>query len=258
MTTSVDSTNPGTGAEQGLERGLSVISISKTFDNVMALRDVSLHVAHGEVVGLFGRDGAGKTVCFQAIVGLTPIDSGRILLNREDIAQMTIDERGSLGLSYLPQEPSVFSGMTTAENILATLEQCEPEPETRVQRLDALLAEFKIDYVRDVPAIRLSGGERRRCEIARAMATSPSIMLLDEPFAGIDPLTIVGMKQMIGDLRKQGIGILISDQNVHDMLEIIDRAYILHEGQIMFEGSPQAMLDNKNVRHLYLGEDFLP
>ena len=254
----MDSTFPAGDDGHRPEQGLSVLAISKSFGNDMALNNVSLHIGYGEVVGLFGRDGAGKTICFQAIVGLTSIDEGRILLNGHDIADLTVDERGELGLSYLPQEPSVFSGMTTAENIHATLEMCEPDPVLQVERLDALLRDFNIAYVRDVPAMRLSGGERRRCEIARALAASPSIMLLDEPFSGIDPLSIVSLQKSIADLRQRDIGVLISDQNVHEMLEIIDRAYVLHEGRVIFEGDPANMLGDEQVRRFYLGADFTP
>jgi len=231
-----------------------MMAVSKRFGAVQALRNVSLSVAPGEVVGLFGRDGAGKTVCFEAIMGLTSIDSGRIILNGQDITRLTIDRRAPLGLSFLSQETSIFRSMTTAQNIAAVLEILEPDVLTRDRRLDQLLTQFNIDYVRDTPAMRLSGGERRRCEVARAMATAPTIMLFDEPFAGIDPMTVVSIASAISTLREQGVGVLISDQNVHAMVGLIDRACVLHGGEIVFEGKPAAMMADDYVHRVYLGQ----
>jgi lipopolysaccharide export system ATP-binding protein len=233
--------------------GLHMISVSKRFGPVWALKDVSLFVMSGEIVGLFGRDGAGKTVCFEAIMGLASINSGRILLNGQDVSRLTIDRRAPLGLSFLSQETSIFREMTTAENIAAVLELHEPDTQSRKARLEYLLSSFNIDYVRDTPALRLSGGERRRCEVARAMASTPTIMLFDEPFAGIDPMTVVSISKVISSLRKQGVGVLISDQNVHTMIELIDRAYVLHEGEIVFQGTPEAMNSDEYVHSVYLG-----
>ena len=233
--------------------GLAMTSVSKSFGTVRALRNMSLTVAPGEIVGLFGRDGAGKTVCFEAIMGLTGVDAGRIVLNGRDITRLTIDRRAPLGLSFLSQETSVFRGMTIAQNIDAVLELHEPDARARKERLDQLLVQFNIDYVRDTPAMRLSGGERRRCEVARAMATTPTIMLFDEPFAGIDPMTIATIANVISTLREQGVGALISDQNVHTMIELIDRAYVLHMGEIVFDGSPAAMMADDIVQSVYLG-----
>lgn len=232
---------------------LVMASVSKRFGSVQALKDISLSVAPSEVVGLFGRDGAGKTVCFEAIMGLTSIDSGGIFLNGQDITHLTIDRRAPLGLGFLSQETSIFRGMTTAENIAAVLELHEPDERARKERLELLLTQFDIDYVRDTPAMRLSGGERRRCEVARAMATTPTIMLFDEPFAGIDPMTVVSISSVISLLREQGVGVLISDQNVHAMVELIDRAYVLHGGEIVFEGPPTAMMADDYVHSVYLG-----
>ncbi|WP_276317268.1 LPS export ABC transporter ATP-binding protein [Croceicoccus ponticola] len=242
----------------GIIRGLEVQSLSKHFGSRCVLRDVSLQVHPGEIVGLFGRDGAGKTLCFEAIMGLTHLDSGRILLDGKDITDLTIDRRAPLGLSFLSQETSIFRGMTTAQNIAAVLELHEPDEARRKQQLEELLSAFDIDYVRDTPAMRLSGGERRRCEVARAMAESPSIMLFDEPFAGIDPLTVISIMKVIRELRGRGVGILVSDQNVHAMIDLIDRAYVLHMGMIVFEGTPQAMIADDNVHTLYLGPDRNP
>jgi lipopolysaccharide export system ATP-binding protein len=240
-------------AENDARSGLRMTSVSKRFGSIWALKDVSLSVMPGEIVGLFGRDGAGKTVCFEAIMGLTSIDSGKILLNGQDVTRMTIDRRAPLGLSFLSQGTSIFAEMTTAENIEAVLELHEPDTQSRNARLDYLLSLFNIDYVRDTPAMRLSGGERRRCEVARAMASTPTIMLFDEPFAGIDPMTVVSISKVISSLRGQGVGVLISDQNVQTMIELIDRAYVLHSGKIVFHGTPDAMNSDQYVHNVYLG-----
>ena len=233
--------------------GLVLQSLSKRIGRRQVLNEVSLHVARGEIVGLFGGDGAGKTMCFEAIMGLTSIDSGQVLLDGRDITGLTIDRRAPLGLSFLSQETSIFRGMTTAQNIAAVLELLEPDAARRGLRLDALLDQFDIAYVRDTPAMRLSGGERRRCEVARAMAQTPSIMLFDEPFAGIDPMTVNSIISVIRDLRQHDVGVLISDQNVHAMVELIDRAYVLHRGEVVFSGSPAAMLADATVHRVYLG-----
>lgn len=240
-----------------LERtGLSVVSISKKFGRRKVLKDVSLEVGQGEVVGLLGRDGAGKTVTFYSILGLLRVSSGHIFLDGEDITDLPLDRRALRGLGYLPQEASIFRGLTVEENIMTVLELFESDQAARTQKLDDLLKEFHIDYVRKTPARALSGGERRRCEIARAMAANPSVMLFDEPFAGIDPLSVRDIKAMIADLERHNVGILITDQNVREMVDFLDRVYVLHEGQIVFSGTPDAMLDDKTVRHLYLGEKF--
>lgn len=236
--------------------GLSVVSVTKRFGRTIALDKLTLRVRRGEIVGLFGRDGAGKTICFEAIMGLTGIDAGQILLDGLDITNLTVDQRGPLGLSYLPQETSVFRGMSTAENLWAVLEHTEHDTATRAPRLEALLKAFMIDYVRDTPASRLSGGERRRCEVARAMATSPSFMLLDEPFAGIDPMSVTSIKSTIRALKASNVGVLMSDQNVHEAIEVIDRAYVIHQGKVIFEGSSERMLSDTEVRSSYLGANF--
>jgi lipopolysaccharide export system ATP-binding protein len=244
-------------AEQQVAEGLDVIAITKRFSRHTVLDHVSLWIGRGEVVGLFGRDGAGKTLCFEAIMGLTGVDSGHICLDGRDITGLTVDRRAPLGLSYLGQTSSIFSGMTTAENLSAVLEHSEPDKTARAVRLEQLLKTFAIEYVRDTPAPRLSGGERRRCEVARAMAASPSFVLLDEPFAGIDPMSVTSIKQTIRRLRSLNVGILMSDQNVHETLELVDRAYVIHGGKIIFEGTSDEMLNDAKVRHHYLGEDFL-
>lgn len=229
--------------------------VSKRIGRRDVLSDVSLHVGHGEIVGLFGRDGAGKTLCFEAIMGLTSIDSGRVLFEGRDITGLTIDRRAPLGLSFLSQETSIFRGMTTAQNIAAVLELREADHARQAERLEQLLAQFDIAYVRDTPAMRLSGGERRRCEVARAMAQTPSVMLFDEPFAGIDPMTVNSISAVIRALRAEGVGVLVSDQNVPVMLDLIDRAYVLHEGEVIFDGTPGAMLASNRVHDLYLGPE---
>lgn len=236
--------------------GLCVTSLTKRFGKVLALNDLSLNVDHGEIVGLFGRDGAGKTTCFEAIMGLTSIDEGQVLLDGRDITRLTINQRAPLGLGFLPQEPTVFSGMTTAGNIAAVLEHTEPDKAARSRRVDELLDRFNIGYVRDTPSPRLSGGERRRCEVARSMASSPGIMLFDEPFAGIDPMSIDSIKDTIRTLKTLDVGVLMSDQNVRETIGIIDRAYVIHSGRVIFEGCPADMMRDVKVRTLYLGDDF--
>lgn len=236
--------------------GLSVVSIHKKFGRQAVLRDVSITVRPSEVVGLLGRDGAGKTVTFYSILGLLRVNSGHIFLDGDDITGLSLDRRALRGLGYLPQEASIFRGLTVEQNIMTVLELFERDPDLRAQKLDELLDEFHIEYVRHVPARALSGGERRRCEIARAMAANPSIMLFDEPFAGIDPLSVRDIKAMIANLESHDVGILITDQNVREMVDILDRVYVLHKGRIVFDGTPEAMLEDKVVRHLYLGEEF--
>ena len=243
-----------TGALNGV--GLSVVSIIKKFGKKTVLKDVSIDVRPSEVVGLLGRDGAGKTVTFYSILGLLRVNSGHIFLDGEDITRLPLDRRALRGLGYLPQEPSIFRGLTVEQNIITVLELFERDPVARAQKLDDLLDEFHIEYVRKTPARALSGGERRRCEIARAMAAQPSIMLFDEPFAGIDPLSVKDIKAMIATLENHDVGILLTDQNVREMVDLLDRVYVLHEGQIVFNGTPDAMLEDKTVRRLYLGDKF--
>lgn len=233
-----------------------MVSITKKIGGTEVLHGVSIDVRRAEVVGLLGRDGAGKTVTFYSILGLLPINAGHIILDGDDITNLSLDRRARRGLGYLPQEASIFRGLTVEENIMTVLELFERDPVSRSQKLDALLAEFHIEYVRKVPARALSGGERRRCEIARAMAADPTILLLDEPFAGIDPMSIRDIKAMIATLEDHDVGILMTDQNVREMVDLLDRVYVLHEGRIVFSGTPDAMLDDKMVRHLYLGEKF--
>jgi len=237
-------------------RGLSVVSIAKSYDKKVVLSDVSVSVERGEVLGLLGPNGAGKTTCFYSIMGLVKPDSGRILLDGQDITGLPMYRRAILGLGYLPQETSIFRGLTVAQNIMAVLEIAEPDKKARADRLEQLLSEFNIGRLRDAPATALSGGERRRCEIARALAANPSIMLLDEPFAGIDPISIGDIRSLIMDLKTRDIGVLITDHNVRETLDIVDRACIIYGGQVLFAGSPEDLVRDENVRRLYLGESF--
>jgi lipopolysaccharide export system ATP-binding protein len=236
--------------------GLSVDSIAKSYDRKVVLRDVSVAVDRGEVVALLGPNGAGKTTCFYSVMGLVRPDHGRILLDGQDITRLPMYRRAILGLGYLPQETSIFRGLTVSQNILAVLEVAESDRALRRDRLEQLLAEFHIAHLRDSPAMALSGGERRRCEIARALAASPSIMLLDEPFAGIDPISISDIRDLIQQLKKRDIGVLITDHNVRETLDIVDRAYIIYGGEVLFSGSPADLVRDENVRRLYLGESF--
>ena len=237
-------------------RGLAVHSIGKSYDGRAVLHDVSLTVARGEVVGLLGPNGAGKTTSFYSVMGLVKPDSGSIILDGEDITGLPMYRRAILGLGYLPQETSIFRGLTVEQNILAVLEVVEPEAEARHARLEKLLDDFGLTALREAPAMALSGGERRRCEIARALAADPSIMLLDEPFAGIDPISIADIREMVRDLKRRDIGVLITDHNVRETLDIVDRACIIYDGQVLFQGTPQALVADQEVRRLYLGESF--
>lgn len=236
--------------------GLEVVSIAKSYDKRAVLTDISLSVGKGEVLGLLGPNGAGKTTCFYSIMGLVRPDSGRILLDGVDITKLPMYRRAILGLGYLPQETSIFRGMTVEQNIATVLELIEPDKDVRAAELDRLLDEFGLTRLRTSPAMALSGGERRRCEIARALAAKPSIILLDEPFAGIDPLSISDIRHLVKDLKRRGIGVLITDHNVRETLDIVDRACIIYGGQVLFAGSPEALVADPNVRRLYLGEGF--
>jgi lipopolysaccharide export system ATP-binding protein len=243
-------------AETPVMRGLSVVSIAKSYDKRVVLTDVSLSVGPGEVIGLLGPNGAGKTTCFYSVMGLVKPDSGRIMLDGDDITGLPMYRRAILGLGYLPQETSIFRGLSVEKNILTVLELAEPDKTARERRLDQLLDEFGLTRLRDAPAMALSGGERRRAEIARALAANPSIMLLDEPFAGIDPLSISDIRDLIVELKKRGIGVLITDHNVRETLDIVDRGYIIYDGRVLFAGSPEELVADENVRRLYLGESF--
>ena len=237
-------------------RGLEVRSIAKSYDKRAVLHDVSLHVERGEVVGLLGPNGAGKTTSFYSVMGLVRPDAGRIFLDGRDITHLPMYRRAILGLGYLPQETSIFRGLTVEQNIMAVLEVDEPDRDARADKLERLLGEFGLTHLRESPAMALSGGERRRCEIARSLAAEPSIMLLDEPFAGIDPISIADIRELVKELKQRDIGVLITDHNVRETLDIVDRACIIYDGQVLFEGTPQALVADDNERRLYLGESF--
>jgi lipopolysaccharide export system ATP-binding protein len=237
-------------------RGLLGEGLGKSFKRRPVLRGVNVSVQRGEVVGLLGPNGAGKTTCFYIITGLIAADTGIVTLDGQDITDLPMYRRARLGIGYLPQEASIFRGLTVEQNIRAILEIAEPEPEVRETMLDELLAEFSISHLRRAPAMALSGGERRRCEIARALATQPHFILLDEPLAGIDPKAVDDIRDLVAHLKDRGIGVLITDHNVREAFEIVDRAYILHEGEVLMQGAPAEIIADPTVRRVYLGERF--
>jgi lipopolysaccharide export system ATP-binding protein len=236
--------------------GLSATGVGKVYKKRPVVRNVSISVRRGEAVGLLGPNGAGKTTTFYMIVGLIRPDTGSITLEGQDITLLPMYRRARLGIGYLPQEASVFRGLNVEQNVMAALEVVEPDPDRRERMLDELLSEFGIGHLRRTPALALSGGERRRVEIARALATQPSYILLDEPLAGIDPIAVSEIRDLVGHLKDRDIGVLITDHNVRETLEIIDRAYILHDGQVLMEGRPQEVVAHEEVRRVYLGERF--
>lgn len=236
--------------------GLEVRSLGKTYKKRPILRDVSLKVQRGEAVGLLGPNGAGKTTCFYMISGLIPADFGEISLDGNDITELPMYRRARMGIGYLPQEASIFRGLTVEQNIRAVLEVIEKKRDRREATLEALLAEFSITHLRRTPAIALSGGERRRLEIARALASQPHFILLDEPLAGIDPIAVRDIRELVSHLKDRGIGVLITDHNVRETLDIVDRAYILHDGRVLMEGTPEEIVTNQEVRRVYLGDRF--
>ena len=235
---------------------LKALALNKRYKKRIVVHDVSLQVASGEVVGLLGPNGAGKTTCFYIIVGLVAADGGRVLVDEQDITHLPIHRRARLGLSYLPQEASVFRKLNVEENVRAVLELQNLNGEDISQRLDGLLEELHIAHLRDATALSLSGGERRRVEIARALATRPNFILLDEPFAGIDPIAVLDIQRIIRYLRERSIGVLITDHNVRETLGICDRAYIINEGVVLAAGKPEEIVYNDAVRRVYLGEHF--
>lgn len=236
--------------------GLIATGVGKTYKKRPVVRNVSISLNRGEAVGLLGPNGAGKTTTFYMIVGLVKPDTGGITLDGADITSLPMYRRARLGIGYLPQEASVFRGLTVEQNVMAVLEVVEPDAATRSLMLDELLAEFGIGHLRRTPSLALSGGERRRVEIARALASQPSYILLDEPLAGIDPIAVGEIRDLVGHLKNRGIGVLITDHNVRETLEIIDRAYILHDGAVLMEGRPDEVVANEDVRRVYLGERF--
>jgi len=236
---------------------LKVEKLAKRYGDRWVTSNVTLEVNQGQIVGLLGPNGAGKTTSFYMIVGLVEADQGTILLDGEDVTELAMHERAQLGIGYLPQEPSIFRGLSVAENILAILEVRENlNSDERSQELENLLEEFNITHIRDSKGMSLSGGERRRVEIARALAADPRFILLDEPFAGVDPISVTDIKNIISQLKDRGLGVLITDHNVRETLDVCEHAYIVQEGQVIAEGTAEAILNNKKVRDVYLGEHF--
>jgi len=239
-----------------LSKGLSVRGLRKSYRKRMVIRDVSLTLNRGEVVALLGPNGSGKTTTFYAIAGLIGSDGGQVLLDGQDISRLPMYRRARLGIGYLPQEMSVFRGLNVEDNILAILDISEPDIHKRREKLENLLAEFAIEHLRQTPALALSGGERRRVEIARSIAADPRFLLLDEPFAGVDPISVGDIRQLVAELKKRSIGVLITDHNVRETLHLVDRAYILHDGQVLMSGTAQEVIEDENVKRVYLGDSF--
>ncbi|HYG91691.1 MAG TPA: LPS export ABC transporter ATP-binding protein [Azospirillum sp.] len=247
----------GSGTKPALpQEGLVALNLGKSFKKRPVVRDVSVSVQRGEAVGLLGPNGAGKTTCFYMITGLIAADFGTILLDGQDITALPMYRRARLGIGYLPQEASIFRGMSVEDNIRAVLEVVESDRDAREAMLDELLAEFSITHLRRAPALALSGGERRRVEIARALASQPHFILLDEPLAGIDPIAVSDIRELVSHLRDRGIGVLITDHNVRETLDLVDRAYILHDGMVLMEGEPAEIVAHEDVRRVYLGDRF--
>ncbi len=238
------------------ESRLSVVGVSKAYKNRVVVKNVSMSVRRGEAVGLLGPNGAGKTTVFYMVVGLVQPDAGTIHLEGHDITNLPMYLRARRGIGYLPQEASIFRGMNVQENIMSVLEISEPDPDRQKQMLDDLLLEFRISHLRRTSSLALSGGERRRLEVARALAMRPRYILLDEPLAGLDPLAVEEVRALIGQLKNRRIGVFVTDHNVREMLDIVDRAYVMHEGLLLMEGNPEEVVTHESVRRIYLGEGF--
>jgi lipopolysaccharide export system ATP-binding protein len=236
--------------------GLKVVNLRKSYKNRLIIRDVTLELARGEVVGLLGPNGSGKTTSFYAIAGLILPEAGQVIIDGQDVTDLPMYRRARLGIGYLPQEMSIFRGLSVEDNILAILDISVKDGHKRRERLEELLSDFSIEHLRRAPALALSGGERRRVEIARCLAANPRYLLLDEPFAGVDPISVGDIRNLVTELKTRGIGVLITDHNVRETLEIVDRAYILHEGTMLMSGSPGDVVQNENVRRVYLGDNF--
>ncbi|MBY5987110.1 Lipopolysaccharide export system ATP-binding protein LptB [Roseovarius sp. THAF27] len=236
--------------------GLSVENLRKSYKKRVVIRDVTLSLRQGEVVALLGPNGSGKTTTFYAIAGLIHPEGGHVRIDGRDVTNLPMYRRAKLGVGYLPQEMSIFRGMSVEDNIMAILDISKDSRHKRRERLEELLSEFSIEHLRRAPALALSGGERRRVEIARCLAAQPKYLLLDEPFAGVDPISVGDIRHLVADLKKRGIGVLITDHNVRETLEIVDRAYILHDGKVLMSGTPSEVVSNENVRRVYLGENF--
>ena len=236
--------------------GLKVKHLRKSYRKKLVIRDFSMELNRGEVVALLGPNGSGKTTTFYAIAGLVTPEAGTVLVDGVDVTTLPMYRRAQMGIGYLPQEMSIFRGLSVQDNISAILDVTVKDRHKRRERLEELLSEFSIEHLRRAPALALSGGERRRVEIARSLAADPKYLLLDEPFAGVDPISVGDIRSLVADLKKRGIGVLITDHNVRETLEIVDRAYILHDGQVLMSGTPQDVVQNENVRRVYLGENF--
>jgi lipopolysaccharide export system ATP-binding protein len=236
--------------------GLKIETLRKSYRKRLVIRDVSMQLHRGEVVALLGPNGSGKTTCFYSIAGLVTPEGGKVSVDGRDVTRLPMYRRARLGIGYLPQEMSIFRGMTVENNILAVLELSEPDRKRRYEHLEELLNEFSIDHLRRAPALALSGGERRRVEIARCLAGDPKYLLLDEPFAGVDPIAVGEIRTLVSALKKRGLGVLITDHNVRETLEIVDRAYILHDGKVLMSGTTKEIVEDESVRRVYLGENF--
>lgn len=238
------------------DSGLTVTGLGKSYKRRVVLRDVNIALKRGEVVALLGPNGAGKTTCFYAIAGLVSPNMGRVIVDGKDATDLPMYRRAKLGLGYLPQEASIFRGMTVEKNIASIIELWVKSRAKQARRLEELLDEFSIQHIRKSPAVALSGGERRRVEIARCLASNPNYVLLDEPFAGVDPIAVGDIRALVSQLKERDIGVLITDHNVRETLEIVDRAYILHDGVVLMDGTPEMVVKNDDVRRVYLGKDF--
>ncbi|MGB7242201.1 MAG: LPS export ABC transporter ATP-binding protein [Sulfitobacter sp.] len=236
--------------------GLVIEHLRKSYRKKTVIRDFSMHLDRGEVVALLGPNGSGKTTTFYSVAGLVTPEGGRVTIDGQDVTNLPMYRRAQLGIGYLPQEMSIFRGLSVQDNISAILDIAVADRHKRRERLEELLSEFSIEHLRRAPALALSGGERRRVEIARCLAANPKYLLLDEPFAGVDPISVGDIRLLVADLKKRGIGVLITDHNVRETLEIVDRAYILHEGKVLMSGTPAEVVQNENVRRVYLGDNF--
>ncbi|NEX48016.1 LPS export ABC transporter ATP-binding protein [Pseudotabrizicola algicola] len=236
--------------------GLVIRSLRKSYKKRPVIRDVSMELSRGEVVALLGPNGSGKTTCFYAIAGLVTPEGGQVIIDGKDVTALPMYRRARLGIGYLPQEVSIFRGLSVEDNILAVLEITDLDRHKQRERLDELLSEFSITHLRRAPALALSGGERRRVEIARCLAANPKYLLLDEPFAGVDPIAVAEIRGLVHDLKSRGIGVLITDHNVRETLEIVDRAYILHDGHVLMSGTTEEVVRDETVRRVYLGQNF--
>lgn len=236
--------------------GLRIVNLRKSYKKKVVIRDVSMTLDRGEVVALLGPNGSGKTTSFYTIAGLVYPEGGSVTIDGRVVTNLPMYRRAKLGIGYLPQEMSVFRGMNVQDNIASILDISVKDRQKRRERLEELLSEFSIEHLRSAPALALSGGERRRVEIARCLAADPKYLLLDEPFAGVDPISVGNIRHLVADLKKRGIGVLITDHNVRETLEIVDRAYILHDGQVLMSGTPEEVVENENVRRVYLGDNF--